>query len=175
MMCGKCGEVEVTVEQKYCDACKEAMSGQTNPKNYSMGETLEQYIIFNSVARKIQLIVGATEYYTEYDFPFPNEYELTLIGTIKFEGEFTKLLKEIEDYELGEDGFYVIEEPQYADGTWNPEIGGFDKDLGGQTLIGKRVRGFKLEGNTLITSSYYVSYDYMNNNEESISEEVYVE
>ena len=175
MMCGKCGEVEVTVEQKYCDACKEAMGGQTNPKNYSTGETLEQYIIFNSVARKIQLIVGATEYYTEYDFPFPNEYELALIGTIKFEGEFTKLLKEIEDYELGEDGFYVIEEPQYQDGTWNPEIGGFDKDLGGQTLIGKRVRGFKLEGNTLITSTYYVSYDYMNNNEESISEEVYVE
>ena len=65
MMCGKCGQVEVTVEQKYCDACKEAMGGQTNPKNYSMGETLEQYIIFNSVARKIQLIVGATEYYTE--------------------------------------------------------------------------------------------------------------
>ena len=175
MMCGKCGEVEVTVEQKYCDACKEAMGGQTNPKNYSMGETLEQYIIFNSVARKIQLIVGATEYYTEYDFAFPNENELALIGTIKFEGEFTKLLKEIEDYELGEDGFYVIEEPQYQDGTWNPEIGGFDKDLGGQTLIGKRVRGFKLEGNTLITSTYYVSYDYMNNNEESISEEVYVE
>ena len=177
MMCGKCGEVEVTVEQKYCDACKEAMSGQTNPKNYSTGETLEQYIIFNSVARKIQLIVGATEYYTEYDFPFPNEYELTLIGTVKFEGELTKLLKEIEDYELSAnaDDFYVIEEPRYADGAWNPEIGNFDKELGGQTLIGKEVRGYKLEGNTLITSTYYVSYDYMNNNEESISEEVFVE
>ena len=175
MLCAKCGQVEVPVSQKYCDACKEEMGGQTNPKNYSTGETLEQYILFNSVARKIQLIVGATEYYTEYDFAFPNENELALIGTVKFEGEFTKLLKEIEDYELGEDGFYVIEEPQYADGTWNPEIGDFDKDLGGQTLIGKRVRGFKLEGNTLITSTYYVSYDFMNNNEESISEEVYVE
>ena len=175
MLCAKCGQVEVPVSQKYCDACKAAMGGQTAPKNYSTGSALEQYIIFNSVARKIQLIVGATEYYTEYDFAFPNENELALIGTVKFEGEFTKLLKEIEDYELGEDGFYVIEEPQYADGTWNPEIGDFDKDLGGQTLIGKRVRGFKLEGNTLITSTYYVSYDFMNNNEESISEEVYVE
>lgn len=175
MMCAKCGEVEVTVEKKYCDTCKEGMGGQTTPKNYSTGDTLEQYIIFNSVARKIQLIVGATEYYTEYDFAFPNENELALIGTIKFEGEFTKLLKEIEDYELNEDGFYVIEELRYADGTWNPEIGTFDKDLGGQTLIGKAVRGFKLDGNTLITSTYYVSYDYMNNNEEHISEEVYVE
>ena len=177
MMCGKCGEVEVTTEQKYCDACKEAMGNAPDPKNYSMGGALEQYIIFNSVARKIQLIVGATEYYTEYDFPFPNENELALIGTVKFEGALTKLLKEIEDYELSAnaDDFYVIEEPQYADGAWNPEIGNFDKELGGQTLIGKRVRGFKLEGNTLITSTYYVSYDYMNNNEESISEEVYVE
>ena len=177
MLCAKCGQVEVPVSQKYCDACKAAMGGQTAPKNYSTGSALEQYIIFNSVARKIQLIVGATEYYTEYDFAFPNENELALIGTVKFEGELTKLLKELEDYELSAnaDDFYVIEEPQYADGAWNPEIGNFDKELGGQTLIGKKVRGYKLEGNTLITSTYYVSYDYMNNNEESISEEVYVE
>lgn len=177
MMCGKCGEVEVTVEQKYCDACKEAMSGQTNPKNYSTGEALEQYIIFNSVARKIQLIVGATEYYTEHDFPFATEDELALIGTVKFEGELTKLLKEIEDYELSAnaDGFYVIEEPTYADGTFNPDTGEFDKDLGGQTLIYKTVRGYKLDGNTLITSTYTISYDFMNNNEETISEEIYKE
>ena len=174
MMCGKCGEVEVTVEQKYCDACKEAMSGQTNPKNYSTGEALEQYIIFNSVARKIQLIVGATEYYTEYDFAFPNENELALIGTGKFEGELTKLLKEIEDYELSAnaDGFYVIEEPTYADGTFNPDTGEFDKDDSGeQTLVHKTVRGFKLEGNTLITSSYTIYYL----NEETVSEVIYKE
>ncbi len=175
MMCAKCGEVEVTVEQKYCDACKEAMGGQTNPKNYSTGETLEQYILFNSVARKIQLIVGATEYYTEYDFAFPNENELALIGTVKFEGELTKLLKEIEDYELSAnaDDFYVIEEPYYQDGTWNPDIGDFDKETGGQTLIYKTVRGFKLEGNTLITSSYTISYQYGDISEEMISEVIY--
>ena len=175
MLCAKCGQVEVPVSQKYCDACKAAMGGQTAPKNYSTGSAMEQYIIFNSVARKIQLIVGATEYYTEYDFPFPNENELALIGTIKFEGEFTKLLKEIEDYELSADGFYVIEEPYYQDGTFNPDTGEIDKELGGQTLIYKKVRGFKLEGNTLITSSYTISYQYMDNNEELISEEVYVE
>ena len=171
MLCAKCGQVEVPVSQKYCDACKAAMGGQTAPKNYSTGSALEQYIIFNSVARKIQLIVGATEYYTEYDFPFPNENELALIGTVKFEGEFTKLLKEIEDYELSADGFYVIEEPYYQDGTFNPDTGEFDKETGGQTLVYKTVRGFKLEGNTLITSSYTISYL----NEETVSEEIYKE
>ena len=175
MLCAKCGQVEVPVSQKYCDACKAAMGGQTGgqttPKNYSTGSALEQYIIFNSVARKIQLIVGATEYYTEYDFPFPNENELALIGTVKFEGEFTKLLKEIEDYELSADGFYVIEEPHYQDGTFNPDTGEFDKETGGQTLVYKTVRGFKIEGNTLITSSYTISYLY----EETVSEEIYKE
>ena len=172
MMCAKCGEVEVPVSEKYCTTCKEGMSGPTTPtKKYSTGSELEQYIIFNSVARKIQLIVGETEYYTEHDFPFPNEYELGLIGTIKFEGELTKLLKEIEDYELSADGFYVIEEPYYQDGTFNPDTGEFDKDLGEQTLVYKRVRGYKLEGNTLITSSYTISYLY----EETVSEEIYKE
>jgi len=174
MMCGICGQVEVPVSQKVCDTCKSSMPSVT-PKDYSTGSALEQYIIFNSVARKIQLIVGATEYYTEYDFAFPNENELALIGTVKFEGELTKLLKEIEDYELSADGFYVIEEPYYQDGTWNPDIGDFDKETGGQTLIYKTVRGYKLEGNTLITSSYTISYQYGDISEELISEVIYKE
>ena len=160
MMCGKCGEVEVTVSQKYCEACQQIINSQTPQKNYSIASELEQYIIFNSVARKIKLIIGGTEYYTEDDFPFANEWEQQLIGTIKFEGEFTTLLKQLEEYNItdGED-FQVYEKLHYADGVFNPETGEFDKSQGGQTLIGKSVKGYKYSGNTLITSVYTIGYD----------------
>ncbi len=178
MMCAKCGEVEVPVSQKYCDDCKKAMEDQPPmpQKQYTNVSDLESYIIFNSISRKIKLIIGETEYYTEADFPFPYEWELELIGTVKFEGEFTRLLKEIADYELDADaeGFYILETPNYADGTLNPDTGEIDKELGGQTLTSKWVKGYKYSGKTLTTFNYGVSYDILSG-EESVGNTVYTE
>ena len=168
MMCAKCGNVEVTTEQKYCDECKKAMETPTQPtKQYSSGSDLEQYIIFNSVARKIKLIIGETEYYTEHDFPFATEEEIKLIGTIKFEGEFIKLIKELENYSTtpNSEGFYILENLNYADGVFDPETGDFDKTSGGKTLISKEILGYKYSGNTLTTFSYTITYDLFDNSE----------
>ena len=177
MPCGKCGEVMVTVSQKYCDACRAAMDGEQIPaKQYSWAEQLEQYILFNSIARKIKLIVGATEYYTEYDFPFPTEEETALVGTIKFEGEFTKLLKEIDQYDISADAddFYILEELRYEDGLFDPETGNLDKEQEGKTLVSKTVRGYKYSGNTLTTTYYTVIYDLYDGSE-IVSDVVYVD